>query len=360
MKKKILSIVLLVVALNLVGCGAEKSDEDAESVEVWEEAESVETGEEVQNEKTDIEKFQEQFPDFGGQLSVEEYIDENTMKEYDANGVDTSNWTVSVSDYSTSNLYIKIAKMSELYDLFKKGTTITNRDDMDINGTCMVWTYEFNMDSDWVRMFGTSTINDVYRAYGLPEYGVYRCCTCAHLDKDENVNELLISLGLATKGDLEASKISGGVNRIPLDKHVIYSMSREELVDWLANSYVYSMYGDGLGWNDTQTLYYSKFLFTLYGTSVEEIEDKFSIYFSYESDIRDVYSVYLNSDYPGNVFEFYLEDISVLDAYMAKYMNEGLQNASEEQKSEIVITNYQADILTRYGYEVPSFATRVE
>ena len=360
MKKKILSIVLLVVALNLVGCGAEKSDEDAESVEVWEEAESVETGEEVQDEKTDKEKFQEQFPDFGGQLSVEEYIDENTMKEYDANGVDTSNWTVSVSDYSTSNLYIKIAKMSELYDLFKKGTTITNRDDVDINGPCMVWTYEFNMDSDWVRMFGTSTINDVYRAYGLPEYGVYRCCTCAKHGKDENMKDLLSSLGITDTHSGSGFIIKSSINNIPLDKHIIYSMSIEELTEYLANVYVYSQYGDGLGWNDTDRLYYDKVLFTLYGTSLEEIEGKFSVYFSYESDIREIYSVYLNSDYPGNVFEFYLEDISVLDAYMAKYMNEGLQNASEEQKSEIVITNYQADILTRYGYEVPSFATRVE
>lgn len=359
MKKKILSIVLLVAALNLVGCGAEKSDEDAESVEVWEEAESVETGEEVQDEKTDKEKFQEQFPDFGGQLSVEEYIDENTMKEYDANGVDTSNWTVEVQDYSTGSSYVKFVKMKELLGLFKQGITKTNNPELD--GTCKAFTYEFKDDSEWVRMFGTSTISDVYKAYGLPEYGVYRACSCALHENDKNVRELLDSLGVEEKS--ERSSFTSLIGTIPLDRHIIYNMSKEELVDYIANAHVYVLWGEkgnGLGWNETQRLYQDEFLFTLYGTSVEEIEDKFSIYFSYESDIRDVYSVYLNSDYPGNVFEFYLEDISVLDAYMAKYMNEGLQNVSEEQKSEIVITNYQADILTRYGYEVPSFATRVE
>ena len=221
------------------------------------------------------------------------------------------------------------------------------------------WTYEFNMDSDWVRMFGTSTINDVYRAYGLPEYGVYRCCSCAKHGKDENMKDLLSSLGITDTHSGSGFIIKSSINNIPLDKHIIYSMSIEELTEYLANVYVYSQYGDGLGWNDTDRLYYDKVLFTLYGTSLEEIEDKFSVYFSYESDIREIYSVYLNSGYTGNVFEFYLEDSSVLDGYMAKYMNDGLQNVSEEQKSEVVITNYQADILTRYGYEIPSFATRV-
>lgn len=295
---------------------------------------------------------------YDGLGSGDSEVTEESMSSSVVKDVDTSNWTVEVQDYSTSSSYVKFVKMKELLGLFKQGITKTNNPELD--GTCKAFTYEFKDDSDWVRMFGTSTINDVYMAYGLPEYGVYRACSCGLHENDKNVQELLDSLGV--KEESERLSFTGTISTIPLDRHIIYNMSKEELVDYMANAHVYSLWGNkgnGLGWNETQRLYQDEFLFTLYGTSVEEIEDKFSVYFSYESDIREIYSVYLNSDYPGNMFEFYLEDTSVLDGYMAKYMNDGLQNVSEEQKSEVVITNYQADILTRHGYEIPSFATRV-
>ena len=264
MKKKLLSIILLVTALIFIGCGADES-------------ESVEVGAEVKEENTEQEDDEEEF------LWAMEDIEIKDTIEYasgNSNGVDTSSWMMQppINVVQKSHLELTVGDISLMCDIAdmhrrsfdsnKDEITNTELQEAFNNKGCIVYSETLKEGSDWANCFGSATISEVFRAFGYPEYGLEGRCFCI---QGANAKEMLSKYG--TEDTFPSSRSKLYYNAIPLSSHVFNHLSSEEIEHYLVCTYA--------AMNDCseEEAYFSDDLLRdLYGISKDDLVAKYVNY----------------------------------------------------------------------------------
>lgn len=278
--------------------------------------------------------------------------------------IDTSNWNTNVVDLSEASSYDKVRAMNIIFY-----TWFTSRDGeaegledliKDINtnpdkyGKDIPYKVVMKEDSEWRKLYGDSSIDEVYRAYGLPGYGDPYICGCR------------VSKELASRMEaLSGIKVEEGhfIMKYPLQSHTLLNMSDEDLREFLVNDWLYTYYfkNNTEGYFDStgKTRYYAdKGILSLYGLSKDGILEKFTNCNPYKEpvDLKWVFNVYKASvdylGYKGTVFDFYAEDLDVLKDYYKRGVIKALE-AEGWQNIDVGLIDY----INENNIQLPEYAT---
>lgn len=207
-------------------------------------------------------------------------VTEESMSSSVVKDVDTSSWMMqppaNVVMKSHLDLTVDdIRLMKDIYDMHRRSfdsnkDEITNTELQEAlnNKSCIVYSETLKEGSDWSNCFGNSTISEVFKAFGYPEYGLEGRCFCI---QGVNAKEMLSKYG--TENTFPSSRSKLYYNAIPLSSHVLNHLTPEEIEHYIVCTYAVI--------NDCtkEEAYFSdELLRDLYGISKEDLVAKYVNY----------------------------------------------------------------------------------
>lgn len=294
-----------------------------------------------------------------GESLSEEQLEQLKQEEQEQGSevVDTSGWKATPTDCSDFDLYYKVRVMNDIYDMWERSIRVTNKSDVidcynegDYKGKDLYYTVEVVEKSEWEQAYGNADINDVYKAWGLREYGKMCECFCESHDTyfDNLINYYNLNLDMGTQ-----LLLKGYIDRIPLSEHETYSLPADELREYTLYQYIHEM-------DDSKKYYYYKepLLLALYGLTTDDVKSKFVRYNMYPEDsvkLDFVYGLYTKSEdlgYEGSIFDFYNEETSVLDSYVKQILINEMESINWQN-----LTTKMVNHLNKFGVVIPDYAT---
>lgn len=333
--------------------GEESVSYEIEIPDIWEDGEDLSTEDDIR----------EWYENLGGDGSE---VDESTASKVH------DDWNTSVTDISNEEFYVKVKAMRESYLMWHRSLnqeTLTEEAKASLNNDYtkkgdIYFPIEYRDGSDWVLLYGDSSITSVFKEAGV-DYGVPCACFCKYSSDEEFYRAISDYFNMGydfnSKGDnsaeYEMAQFKYLVGRIPLSDHNTKHLSMEEIRAYLVELYRYFS-----GNNDTliKGIYYeSPVLLKLFGLSSEGISQKFEKYFTFgKPSLEKVYTVYeivvKDYNYTGSIFDFYTLDINQLDSMILQMVLDGAEEANWEIEMGI------ADIIRSLGGTIPEYATIVE
>lgn len=294
-----------------------------------------------------------------GESLSEEQLEQLKQEEQEQGSevVDTSGWKATPTDCSDFDLYYKVRVMNDIYDMWERSIRVTNKSDVidcynegDYKGKDLYYTTEVVEKSEWEQAYGNADINDVYKAWGLREYGKMCECFCESYETyfDNLINYYNLNLDEGTKLRLKVY-----IDKIPLSEHETYSLPADELREYILYQYIHEM-------DDSKKYYYYKepLLLALYGLTTDDVKSKFVRYNMYPEDsvkLDFVYGLYTKSEdlgYEGSIFDFYNEETSVLDSYVKQILINEMESINWQN-----LTTKMVNHLNKFGVVIPDYAT---
>lgn len=268
----------------------------------------------------------------------------------DSSKADHSNWKIEVVDVSNEDFDTQFQTMWNIYKLWREsidveegsyGTTIK------IPNEDIVISYTIPEDSNWYYVYGNTSIQEVYKAFGLDFGGNF--VRCGHFTYKDS---------LAGKHELAGVGLSESLKSwVPISQHKQSEFSDEDKAKWLLYTYAYLC-------NKTDYVSFftdpsvQKFL----GIDSQAVTDRFlaveeaATYLTYEN----VISQYMVAREHHGYTKTFLDWINESDDFLLNFTIGEVYRVSEEEYNWQNIPQGVADFLTSHGRSLPEGTTIAE
>lgn len=288
----------------------------------------------------------------GSELSAEDLEAlKNQGTTNDSSKVDHSNWKIEVVDVSNEDFDTQFQTMWNIYKLWREsvsveeGSYLTPRE---ITNEDTLISYTIPEDSNWYYVYGNTSIQEVYKAFGLDFGGNFvRCSHFTYTDSLNGKYEMSKGIGLS-----ESIK-----SWIPISQHKQSELSDEEKAKWLLYTYAY-MYNK----TDYVSFFTDNYVQRFLGIDAQAVTDRFlaaeeaATYLTYENVIRQ----YMVAKEHHGYSKTFLDWINESDDFLLNFIIAEVYRVSEEEYNWQNIPQGVADFLTSHGKSLPEGTTIAE
>lgn len=288
----------------------------------------------------------------GSELSAEDLEAlKNQGTTNDSSKVDHSNWKIEVVDVSNEDFDTQFQTMWNIYKLWREsvsveeGSYLTPRE---ITNEDTLILYTIPEDSNWYYVYGNTSIQEVYKAFGLDFGGNFvRCSHFTYTDSLNGKYEMSKGIGLS-----ESIK-----SWIPISQHKQSELSDEEKAKWLLYTYAY-MYNK----TDYVSFFTDNYVQRFLGIDAQAVTDRFlaaeeaATYLTYENVIRQ----YMVAKEHHGYSKTFLDWINESDDFLLNFIIAEVYRVSEEEYNWQNIPQGVADFLTSHGKSLPEGTTIAE
>lgn len=288
----------------------------------------------------------------GSELSAEDLEAlKNQGTTNDSSKVDHSNWKIEVVDVSNEDFDTQFQTMWNIYKLWREsvsveeGSYLTPRE---ITNEDTLISYTIPEDSNWYYVYGNTSIQEVYKAFGLDFGGNFvRCSHFTYTDSLNGKYEMSKGIGLS-----ESIK-----SWIPISQHKQSELSDEEKAKWLLYTYAY-MYNK----TDYVSFFTDNYVQRFLGIDAQAVTDRFlaaeeaATYLTYENVIRQ----YMVAREHHGYTKTFLDWINESDYFLLNFIIAEVYRVSEEEYNWQNIPQGVADFLSSHGKSLPEGTTIAE
>lgn len=263
---------------------------------------------------------------------------------------DHSNWRIEVVDVSNEDFDTQFQTMWNIYKLWREsvsveeGSYLTPRE---ITNEDTLISYTIPEDSEWYYVYGNTSIQEVYKAFGLDFGGNF--VRCSHFTYTDSLNgKYGMSGGIGLSESIKSW--------IPISQHKQSEFSNEEKAKWLLYTYAYMYNKTGYESFFTDP-YVQKFL----GIDAQAITDRFlaaegSDYLTFEN----VISQYMVAKEHHGYTKTFLDWVNESNDFLLNFEVDECYRVSEEEYNWQNIPQGVADFLTSHGKSLPEGTTIAE
>ncbi len=269
----------------------------------------------------------------------------------DSSKVDHSNWRIEVVDVSNEDFDTQFQTMWNIYKLWREsidveeGSYLTPRE---ITNEDTLISYTIPEDSNWYYVYGNTSIQEVYKAFGLDFGGSFvRCSHFTYTDSLNGKYEMSGGIGLS-----ESLK-----SWMPISQHKQSELSDEDKAKWLLYTYAY-MYNK----TDYVSFFTDPYVQKFLGIDAQAVTDRFlaveeaATYLTYEN----VISQYMVAREHHGYTKTFLDWINESDDFLLNFTIDEVYRVSEEEYNWQNIPQGVIDFLTSHGRSLPEGTTIAE
>ena len=268
----------------------------------------------------------------------------------DSSKVDHSNWRIEVVDVSNEDFDTQFQTMWNIYKLWRESIDVEEgsfNSPKDITDEDTLISYTIPEDSNWYYVYGNTSIQEVYKAFGLDFGGSF--VKCSHFTYKGS---------LTGKYDMSSSIgiVEGVRSWVPISQHKQSELSDEEKAKWLLYAYAYMR-----GETDYISFFTDSSVQKFLGIDVQAITDRFlaaegSSYLTFENVIRQ----YMVAKEHHGYTKTFLDWVNESNDFLLNFEIDECYRVSEEEYNWQNIPQGVADFLTSHGISLPEGTTIAE
>ena len=289
----------------------------------------------------------------GSELSAEDLEAlKNQGTTSDSKQVDHSNWRIEVVDVSKEDFDTQFQTMWNIYKLWRGSVIVEEGVYVPIRETTgedTIIEYTIPEDSDWYYVYGKTSIQEVYKAFGLDFGGNF--VRCGHFTY---VDSLTGKYEISSSGVGITENLKGW---IPISQHKQSELSDEDKAKWLLYTYAYST-----GRTDYISFFTNVSVQKFLGIDAQAVTDRFlaaeevADYLTYENVIRQ----YMVAKEHHGYTKTFLDWINESDDFLLSFTVDEVYRVSEEEYNWQNVPQGAVDFLTSHGRSVPEGTTIAE
>lgn len=269
----------------------------------------------------------------------------------DSSKADHSNWKIEVVDVSNEDFDTQFQTMWNIYKLWRESVSVEEGVYIpikEISGEDIVIEYTIPEDSEWYYVYGNTSIQEVYKAFGLDFGGNF--VRCGHFTY---VDSLTGKYEIASSGVGITENLKGWV---PISQHKQSELSNEDKAKWLLYTYAYST-----GKTDYISFFTNVSVQKFLGIDAQAITDRFlaaegSDYLTFENVIRQ----YMVAKEHHGYTKTFLDWVNESNDFLLNFEVDECYRVSEEEYNWQNIPKGVADFLTSHGRSLPEGTTIAE